>query len=85
MTAKNSAFKLGVLNMTICFEPPRSPRKMKRNQEAQTHTKIHPTPSFIPRYSLPRTQHPLTERQEDQMSPYQYYRRSHNDSIRYFR
>lgn len=62
MAANNSAFKLGVLNMTICFEPPRSPRKMRRNLEPQTYHKIHPTPSFIPRYSQPRQQHPLTER-----------------------
>lgn len=49
MTTAQSAFKLGVLNMTISFDQPKTHRNTKGKIDKQFN-KMHPVPRFIPRY-----------------------------------
>jgi len=53
MTSKSGITKLGVLNMSICFEHPSQPQKIKRDAE-QKSVRVHPVPIFIPRCSPSR-------------------------------
>ena len=49
MSSQSPSFKLGVLNMTISFDQPKTARKAHQKND-QYKSKMQPIPSFIPRY-----------------------------------
>jgi hypothetical protein len=83
MRNKSPAVRVGVLNMTISFDLPHKPTLRRPEYPPKTHT----LPTFIPRYSSQRHQPQLSipVNEAVSLSPYQQYRRTHNDSLRTIR
>lgn len=84
MQYKQPSFKLGVLNMTISFEKPQ-PRLRAENRMEHHSLKVSQINNFSQKYkdSIPRSNTIVPKKQEN--SPYQTYRKSKKESIRYFR
>lgn len=84
MHSKSPSFRVGVLNMTICFDHNKHNNKIKKEIENR-HVKTHAVPVFIPRYGQSRQQNVSVEKSEKQLSPYQRYHKSQKESVRYYR
>ncbi len=82
MSSKAPRIKLGVLNMTICFDNPKSKGRISKEPLPSPATAQLAT--FIPKYGSQRHKSPLGKPQA-KMSPYQHYRNHKNESIRYLR
>lgn len=83
MNAKNKKIKLGVLNMTICFDK-RHAKCTVQNFPENSPLKAQTFQTFIPRYGSQRHRTSL-HKGDNKMNPYLTYRNSQNESIRYFR
>ena len=83
MSSKSPRIKMGVLNMTICFDRPKGKSPLSL-ELYQSPPKTQQAPAFIPRYSSQRRE-VSSPKIDGRMSPYQSYRNNKNQSIRYFR
>lgn len=83
MNAKNKKIKLGVLNMTICFDRNHAKCTVQSFPE-NSPPKTQPFQTFIPRYGSQRHRTSLPKA-DGKTNPYLTYRYTQNESIRYFR
>lgn len=70
MSSNSPKIKLGVLNMTICFDKLKS-RDSSSNKKSHLSSKTQQIPTFIPRYSSHR--HKATLSIDNKMNPFQQY------------